>query len=115
MLGLLTLNMLLVFRTVVHYPEQVMNSHWFSQEPLESRTIQETNPLANSVDNFASRCRQEMPPDARILFHGAQEAWIFAYEVYPRRVFMLPSDGFQLTATLLGSPSALATPAWRAK
>ncbi len=40
-----------------------------------------------------------MPPDARILYHGSQEGWVFTYEVYPRRVFMLPSEWWRLSAS----------------
>ena len=102
--------MLLVVRTFVHYPKHVINSQWLSQQPLEGDASDGTNPLTAIVDNFANRCRQELPPDARILFHGAQEAWIFAYEVYPRKVFMLPSEGFQLAKTFQSRPWSKALP-----
>ena len=61
-LGLLTLNMLLVVRTFVHYPKHVINSQWSSQQPLEGDASDGTNPLTTIVDNFANRCRQELPP-----------------------------------------------------
>jgi hypothetical protein len=48
-------------------------------------------PISN-FENFCERCRQEIPADARILYHGPNEGLILAYELYPRRVFMLPEE-----------------------
>ena len=44
------------------------------------------------VEGFSRRVCQQLPADARILFHGQTAGLRFAYEVYPRRVFMLPQE-----------------------
>src|SRR5262249_12605905 len=43
-------------------------------------------------DIFCKQCDKEIPADARILFHGPNYGLILAYELYPRRVFMLPQE-----------------------
>jgi hypothetical protein len=52
-------------------------------------------PLGKQVPLLEYFCRQvcdQTPPNARILFHGRTPAMRFAYEVYPRRVFILPQE-----------------------
>ncbi len=44
------------------------------------------------LEGFSRWVSEQLPPDARILFHGHTPALRFAYEVYPRRVFMLPQE-----------------------
>jgi hypothetical protein len=51
------------------------------------------------VESFARRVCEQLPPDARILFHGRMPAMPFAYEVYPRPVFMLPQEMRRLAAS----------------
>jgi len=41
---------------------------------------------------FARQCRRAIPAHGRILYRGDDWGMPFAYEVYPRRVFMLPDD-----------------------
>jgi len=48
--------------------------------------------LQPNFDNFCRRCREQIPPNARILYHGPNEGLVSAYELYPRRVFMLPAE-----------------------
>ena len=50
------------------------------------------------VESFSRRVCAQVPPDARILFHGQTAGLRFAYEVYPRRVFLLPQDMRNLAA-----------------
>jgi hypothetical protein len=39
---------------------------------------------------------EPLPADARILYHGGYECMILAYELYPRRVFLLPDEQAQI-------------------
>jgi hypothetical protein len=51
------------------------------------------------VESFSLRLCAELPADARILFHGQTAGLRFAYEVYPRQVFMLPQEMNALAAS----------------
>ena len=44
------------------------------------------------LEHFCREICEQTPPNARILFHGRTPAMRFAYEVYPRRVFILPQE-----------------------
>ena len=44
------------------------------------------------LEHFCRQVCEATPPSARILFHGGTPAMRFAYEVYPRRVFILPQE-----------------------
>lgn len=46
----------------------------------------------SSIEHFARQIVEQTPPDARILFQGGTAVMRLAFEVYPRRVFMLPQD-----------------------
>jgi hypothetical protein len=52
----------------------------------------------SSIENFARQVVAQTPADARILFQGRTAVMRLAFEVYPRRVFMLPQD-FRTMAT----------------
>lgn len=99
-LGVVSLNLLLAFRNVVYYPEHVVLGCLHSRDLFPDTTDQGSNQRASAINNFAARCRQALPPNARILFHGSLEALVFAYEVYPRKVFRLPSEGIKDAANL---------------
>jgi hypothetical protein len=45
-----------------------------------------------NLEYFSRQVCEQLPADARILFHGQTAGLRFAYEVYPRRVFMLPQE-----------------------
>ena len=60
--------------------------------------------MTSGIDEFAARCCRELPPDARILFHGSHVGSAFAYVVYPRKVFRLPSEAFQVAASIESRP-----------
>ncbi len=74
-----------------------------------------------NLENFAIECRQDLPSDARILFHGHIEGMIFAYEVYPCRVFMLPQEYGDIARTwheqswLKGMPDDPLEKFWQSK
>jgi hypothetical protein len=44
------------------------------------------------LEHFCQEVCEQTPPNARILFHGHTPAMRFAYEVFPRRVFILPQE-----------------------
>jgi len=44
------------------------------------------------LEHFCREVCEQTPPNARILFHGHTPAMRFAYEVFPRRVFILPQE-----------------------
>lgn len=45
-----------------------------------------------AYDRLVTQTRQEVPEDARILYEGHWESVVFAYDVYPRRVFLTPQN-----------------------
>jgi hypothetical protein len=45
-------------------------------------------------ERFFERCRQELPDDARVLYSGRSEGQLLAYILYPRPVFMHPTDRY---------------------
>ena len=67
-----------------------------------------------SVDSHCRQLCQSLPPGiaARCanLVSRRTGSLIFAYEVYPRKVFMLPSEGFQLAQTFQSRPWSKALP-----
>ncbi len=101
---LLGLHGLLAFRSVLYYPEHVITNHWLSLQHSADRNNQSPDQMPGRIDEFAARCRRELPPDAHILFHGSHEGSVFAYEVYPRKVFRLPSEAFQVVADIESRP-----------
>ena len=65
------------------------------QAEANESVLAEFGPAGAKMPTLAHFCRQVCegtPPGTRILFHGATPAMRFAYEVYPRRVFMLPQE-----------------------
>lgn len=45
-------------------------------------------------ERFFEQCRQELPDDARVLYSGRSEGQLLAYILYPRPVFMHPTDRY---------------------
>jgi hypothetical protein len=45
-------------------------------------------------ERFFERCRRELPDDARVLYSGRSEGQLLAYILYPRPVFMHPTDRY---------------------
>jgi hypothetical protein len=43
---------------------------------------------------FFERCRRELPADARVLYVGRTEGQLLSYILYPRPVFMHPTDRY---------------------
>ena len=46
----------------------------------------------STFDRFSDDCCHLIPINARVLYHGPTEGLELAYELYPRRVFMLPRE-----------------------
>jgi hypothetical protein len=61
-------------------------------DALTANTCDQDGKLQPNFDNFCKRCREQIPLDARILYHGPNEGLVLAYVIYPRRVFMLPGE-----------------------
>ncbi len=96
---LLIVNGLFALYVFLTYPQTLTDTFRSAREDLaESKQIRYGHAFV-PLDNFAARCSADLPTDARILYHGLQEGWVFAYDVYPRRVFMLPSDWRRLAAS----------------
>jgi hypothetical protein len=81
---------------VLNYPQSLKNNR--RNMKLDSLPVLRSIRGSDSVpiEGFAALCCKQIPRNARILYHGTQEGWLFAYEVYPRRVFMLPCDWQEL-------------------
>jgi hypothetical protein len=96
---LLSANVAVAVAALIVYPQNLLDSFRAARDdqiqPIRFKYGENFVPL----ENFAARCRENLPADARVLYHGLQEGWVFAYEVYPRRVFMLPSDWRHLAAS----------------
>ena len=45
-------------------------------------------------ERFFEECRQELPADARVLYIGRSEGQLLTYILYPRPVFMHPTDRY---------------------
>ncbi|HTQ38083.1 MAG TPA: hypothetical protein VMJ32_03595 [Pirellulales bacterium] len=46
----------------------------------------------SNLDHFCQQCRAQIPPNANILYHGPNDGLVMAYELYPRRLYMLPYE-----------------------
>lgn len=119
LLALAVVQIALLAATWLHYP-----AHVISVQRLE--TLEATQPTnqydeeheRENFDYFAAQCRRELPSDARILYHGHIEGMVFAYEVFPRRVFMLPGEYCDIARSwhkqrwLEGMPDDPLEPVW---
>jgi hypothetical protein len=64
-------------------------SHYMTPRPTQ---IAGNGSSLPTFSYFCDKCQREIPSDARILYHGPNQGLVLAYEIYPRRVFMLPSE-----------------------
>ena len=92
LLALLVAELFLFTRFWINYPYHVVRM-------CELTTCDRTEPTVlldwhthRNMECFAGECCQDFPESARILYHGHIEGMVFAYQVYPRRVFMLPEE-----------------------
>jgi hypothetical protein len=65
---------------------------FLAHDEVAANTCDPDGKLQPNFDNFCQRCREQIPLDAQILYHGPNEGLVLAYELYPRRVFMLPGE-----------------------
>ncbi len=56
------------------------------------------------LEHFCQQICEQTPPTARILFHGSTPGMRLAYEVYPRRVFILPQEMSAMAASWHAQP-----------
>lgn len=92
MLALVLAQCVFIFRFWQSYPGQLefervahANMYRFAQygDPGAERPL---------LEHFCQTICEQTPPTARLLFHGGTPAMRLAYEVYPRRVFILPQE-----------------------
>lgn len=63
-----------------------------TDEPLEKVFAREGRNA--QFERFFEHCRRELPADARVLYVGRTEGQLLAYILYPRPVFMHPTDRY---------------------
>jgi len=61
-------------------------------------SIKTSSGIIPSLEYFAQEVIEQTPPDARILFVGRTAGIRLHSKIYPRKVFMLPSDYRQMAA-----------------
>ena len=71
-----------------HYPQHLQQD----QDNRNRSIARAQRGKEPQLEHFARMVVQQTPADARILFQGRTAGMRFAFEVYPRRVFMLPQD-----------------------
>ena len=100
------------------FPHHVIRMHALMDETRTKFSSHYEKGDRRNLEHFAIECCQEIPEDARVLFHGHIEGMIFAYEFYPRRVFMLPQEMGEISRTwhhqawLKGMPDDPLEPFW---
>lgn len=97
--AVLGVNAVLAIYALLSYPQNLTDYTRMANDDLAEPLQYKYGQVFVPQDNFAARCCAELPANARILYHGINEGWVFAYDVYPRRVFMLPSDWWHLAAS----------------
>ena len=75
-----------------HYPQLLHQDRENRKRALARARCELGDRKVPSLECFAQRVINETPADARILFRGRTAGMRLAFEVYPRRVFMLPQD-----------------------
>jgi len=99
MFAAVILNVLAGIFYMLNYPEHLIENYHGAITDARPSLRKIVGQDSVPVEGFAAKCCDELPGDARILYHGAQEGWLFAHEVHPRRVFILPSEGAELSST----------------
>ncbi len=81
------------------YPAYLENERRAIANSYRSATYELNHRKLPAIEAFSRRLCVDLPPDARILFHGQTAGLRMAYEVYPRPVFMLPQEMRMLAAS----------------
>ena len=111
MFALVAAQVLLVARFWGHYPSILAFERTAMANAYISPTFKINDLRLPTLECFSRLVREHLPPDARILFHGRTAALRFTYEVYPRRVFMLPQEMRELAASWHVQPQLRNLPA----
>ncbi len=98
MLGLVACQTFVIVRFWADYPAGLAFERQAMANAYHSPTYGMNGRRLPTLECFSARVCDALPADARILFRGRTGALRFAYEVYPRRVFMLPQDMHELAA-----------------
>jgi hypothetical protein len=80
----------------VRYPQYLDHAADYRARVLTQTEYQTSSGTIPSLEYFAREVIEQTPPDARILFVGRTSGIRLAFEIYPRKVFMLPKDYRQM-------------------
>ena len=80
----------------VRYPQELQAAAGYRTRVLTQAEYETSAGIIPSLEYFAREVIEQTPPDARIMFVGRTSGVRLAFEVYPRKVFMLPSDYRQM-------------------
>ena len=90
-LTLLGVNVLIIGWSLLTYWRHASTIFSYHDETA-ANVVDDNKHAIPNFDNFCRRCREQIPPNARVLYRGPNEGLVLAYELYPRRVFMMPQD-----------------------
>jgi hypothetical protein len=85
-------NLVLMLIHASHYPQIWRQDRENRRRAVANAECELAGRKVPSLEHFAKLVVEQTPPDARILFEGRTAGMRLAFEVYPRRVFMLPQD-----------------------
>jgi hypothetical protein len=80
-----------VTKVLLGYWEQT-STLFLTHQSARAPQLGRTRKWDSTFDRFCDECRQLIPPDAAVLYRGPTEGLVMTYELYPRKVFMLPSE-----------------------
>jgi len=83
---------LLVLRFWSAYPALLDYQRYSQENTVRLSSFGPPGHELSLLEHFCREVCERTPPNARILFHGHTPAMRFAYEVFPRRVFILPQE-----------------------
>jgi hypothetical protein len=93
-----TCNLIMLLFHASRYPQLLYQDRENQQFAAAAPQAAPGRRRVSSIEHFARQVVAETPADARILYQGRTAVMRLAFEVYPRRVFMLPQD-FRTMAT----------------
>jgi hypothetical protein len=92
MLVLVIVQSVFALRVWQSYPSTLEYERTAQANTIRLATFGPPGAELSLLEHFCREVCAKTPPDARILFHGATPLMRLAYEVYPRRVFILPQE-----------------------
>ena len=90
-IAMLCLDVLLTGNFLLGYWHQASNMFAVHNQSRACMCDDDGKPISD-FDTFCRLCVKQIPANARILYHGPNYGLILAFELYPRRVFMLPQE-----------------------